>query len=144
MIQFNNNHLTNTLNYTPPVGIQLFKPNYNDSSSISEPQHYHTTYVDTLQPIQITQTPLGHTKEINLTPELETLQPVIASQHIALKAHIIDLGILSPNLTNTIVKKKESSLKLMLLVYESNVNLLPHLSLKIIQNFSPLRKPYKT
>jgi len=109
--QTNNKHI---LHHTPTVGTRLFSLTNDNPSSIYEAQHLHTAYADTLQPIPITQTPLGCSNEINLAPELETLRQVIASQHIALKAHIIDLGILSLNLTNTIVKKKESSLKLKL------------------------------
>ncbi len=92
---------------TPPPGVQLFRLD-NDFSSMNS--HKNT---NSINPYQITQTPSGTSNEIKLSPELDTLKSVIASQHSALKAHIIDLGTLCLNLTNTIVKKKESSLKLM-------------------------------
>jgi len=49
----------------------------------------------------------------NLAPELEPLRKVIMSQHNALSQHIIDLGTICLNCTQTIEKKKNSSNKLL-------------------------------
>jgi hypothetical protein len=81
---FNQNHKFNT----PPLGVQLFQLNNDYSYMNSHTQNHETETPIFINPNQITQTPLGTSNEIKLSPELETLTSVIVSQHSALKAHL--------------------------------------------------------
>jgi hypothetical protein len=75
--------------------------------------HQHNTNVNINRKIYFSQTSDNSKIKIpNLTPDLESLRPVIMSQHNALSQHIIELGTICLKYTNTIEKKKESSTKL--------------------------------
>jgi len=71
---------------------------------INTPIHHITPFL---------QTPSDSNKKpFNLPPELEPLKTVILSQHNALRQHIIELGKTSLHYSNTIKKKKDSSINL--------------------------------
>jgi hypothetical protein len=79
-------------------------PNTIPQTGLHTPAHQLTSYLQTSNDSRI--------KIPYLNPELESLKPVIMSQHSALSQHIIELGNTCLRFTTIIENKKDSSIKL--------------------------------
>jgi len=83
---------------------------YIKHTDIQTPTHHLSSSIQTSKDLAI--------KIQNLTPDLEPLGTVIMLQHNALSQHIIELGTICLNCTQTMEKKKNSSSKL---INEGNI-----------------------